>query len=75
MNAPSVQMLSAAVGQKAILEDHGLEFFVTILEVKVTYGQARFLVRPDAGRGRRWVELSTLRPFVGIASGQAMVRR
>lgn len=45
------------VGKKAIYEpDLSLAFEVKVLDVKISYGNKRYLVTPVAGTGERWVE-------------------
>jgi hypothetical protein len=39
----------------------GLQIKVTILDIKVSYGQTRFLVSPVTGKGEIWVE-----DFIGL---------
>jgi hypothetical protein len=44
------------IGKKATIELHGLTFEVEVLVYKFSYGNDRWLVRPVAGHGERWVQ-------------------
>lgn len=51
---------SARVGKKGLIEIDELTFEVEILDFKQAYGKDRWLVRPVAGHGERWVEEVTV---------------
>ena len=40
---------------------NGLEIYITVIDIKFTYGRYRFLVTPVAGKGEIWVE-----SFIGL---------
>lgn len=48
--------LSNLVGKEAYIWTSGLVIYVTIEEIKVTYGKIRYLVSPVQGEGKSWVE-------------------
>lgn len=50
--------LSEMVGKEAYLETHqgNLAFKIKVLDVKASYGKARYKVTPMAGKGSIWVE-------------------
>lgn len=49
-----------AVGQTALLLIENFSIPVRVADVKHVYGRPRFLVRPLAGNGEQWVEISRL---------------
>lgn len=51
----SVKELSKAIDTTALLNEGELSFPVLIQDVKISYGQARYLVSPIGGRGSVWV--------------------
>ncbi len=50
-----------AVGAVVLVACDGLNVACTVADVKMSWGKPRFLVRPCAGTGEVWVELSRLR--------------
>lgn len=61
MQATAVEMIPA-VGVTVNVQFDSLLFHCEILDVKQSWGKYRFLIRPEAGTGTQWVELSRLRP-------------
>lgn len=52
------------VGSRAIFTGDGvMVFYVDVLDVRQDYGRTRWLVRPFAGAGRRWVDESKVSFF------------
>ena len=59
MTAPyTVESLRQCVGLTGLLSSDKLQFNVLILDAKVSYGNARFLVTPVSGSGEVWVDSS-----------------
>ena len=54
----TVNEMSAAVGQKVLVRFEELHIECRVVDVKMSYGRPRLLVKPDAGTGWQWVELS-----------------
>lgn len=52
--------MTPAIGATVELSADGLYVACTVADVKFSWGKPRLLVRPIAGRGERWVELSSL---------------
>lgn len=48
------------VNKEAFIRLGGLIVFVTITDVKLSYGRERYLVTPNAGEGEVWVEAVSL---------------
>ena len=42
---------------------------VEVMDLKVSYGRGRYLVKPVAGTGEAWVEFITLKDFVEQVEG------
>jgi hypothetical protein len=57
----SVKELSQLIDTTALLSEGGLSFPVLIQDVKISYGQARYLVSPIGGRGSVWVNKERVR--------------
>jgi hypothetical protein len=57
----SVKELSQLIDTTALLNEGGLFFPVLIQDVKISYGQARYLVSPIGGRGSVWVNKERVR--------------
>lgn len=52
------------VGSRAMFTGDGvMVFYVDVLDVRQDYGRIRWLVRPFAGAGRRWVDESKVSFF------------
>ena len=56
----TVKTLHQAIGQTVGLRLEGFIIPMTVLDVKTSYGKARFLVSPNHGSGEQWVEISRL---------------
>jgi hypothetical protein len=52
--------LMEAVGKKGLVYLEGLKVEVEILDVKNSYGNTRYLIKPVAGTGEVWKEQVTL---------------
>ena len=57
-NPYTVESLRQYVGLTGALSSDKLQFDVLILDAKVSYGNARFLVTPVSGSGEVWVDSS-----------------
>jgi hypothetical protein len=57
--------LQEQVGKYATLAgaDHGIQFYVKVVDAKVTYGRVRYEVIPASGYGHQWVAGSRLSNF------------
>ena len=55
--------MQKAIGQPVIYESHGLRFVCVVRDVKVSYGQPRFLITPMMGTGETFVEIGTISPM------------
>lgn len=49
------------IGRRALLRLDPMLIEVTVNDVKVSYGNVRFLVQPVAGQGEKWIEASSLK--------------
>lgn len=60
----SIKELAQAIGAVGKLDAHS-DFSpeVEILDLKVSYGQLRYLVRPVAGTGQVWVDSSRVKIY------------
>lgn len=58
----SIAELSKKIGQVGVLDGNS-DFSpeVYIVDIKMAYGQLRYLVAPVAGRGRVWVDSSRVK--------------
>ena len=54
------ELVSEYVGKKGYVYLEGLKVEVEILDVKNSYGNTRFLIKPVAGEGEVWKEQVTL---------------
>lgn len=48
------------IGRTGEVVANGLIVYVTILDVKQSYGRVRYMVEPVSGRGNVWVEHITI---------------
>jgi hypothetical protein len=48
--------IKSYVGKKGLVIMRGLVVYVTIKDVKKTYGRDRYLITPVMGSGEKWVE-------------------
>jgi hypothetical protein len=79
----TVNELSKAVGKTALFQAGTLHFTCYVLDARFSYGKPQFLIRPVAGDGERWVEISSLvpnkldtsRPFMCQNNQVGLVRR
>ena len=55
--------MAQAIGKPVLYESHGLQFVCVVVDIKVSYGQPRFLITPMKGRGQTWVEIGTISPM------------
>jgi hypothetical protein len=55
--------MSPAIGKQVYYVDGSFRFTCLVKDVKMGYGNARFLISPISGFGEKWVELSHLEPF------------
>jgi hypothetical protein len=51
----SVAQLSQYIGQNYIYKVESISFNCTVKDVKISYGQVRFLIAPVDGNGFIWV--------------------
>lgn len=51
----SVAELMKDIGKTVLVRDGEIQYEVKIVDVKTAYGQIRYLVRPVAGSGEKWV--------------------
>lgn len=56
------QMLPA-IGARVYLQANSLLVACVVVDAKNAYGQARVQVEPVAGKGRTWVNLSSVKPI------------
>lgn len=59
-----------AVGARVYLRAAGLQVACVVVDVKHSYGTARLHVEPICGKGRAWVNTSSVSPMAE-AEGQA----
>jgi len=52
--------MQEAIGQKVYFVAGTLKFLCDVIDVKVGWGQPRFLISPVEGYGSRWVEFSSI---------------
>jgi len=65
----TVQQLLPAIGEQITIRMQDLYVACLVLDAKNSYGQVRLLVRPVAGDGQQWVELSRLvKPALEVRS-------
>ena len=55
--------MAQAIGKPVLYESHGLQFVCVVVDIKVSYGQPRFLITPMKGKGETWVEIGTISPM------------
>ena len=55
--------MAAAIGKPVLYESHGLQFVCAVVDIKISYGQPRFLITPMKGKGQTWVEIGTISPM------------
>jgi hypothetical protein len=55
--------MQEAIGKPVFYDADALQFACWVKDVKIGYGQPRFLIAPMAGTGERWVEFSSIRPM------------
>ena len=67
-NPYTVESLRQYVGLTGLLSSDKLQFNVLILDAKVSYGNARFLVTPVAGSREVWVDSSRVS---GLSTSQS----
>lgn len=53
--------MSPMIGKPAQLDVGGMTFLVTILDVRIRWGQLDYLVQPQAGHGQQWKSADSLR--------------
>jgi hypothetical protein len=58
--------MTEAIGKPVYFVAGNLKFACSVLDVKIGYGQPRFLLQPMAGVGERWVEFSSIEPMPDI---------
>lgn len=56
----SIAQLAQAINKTAFLRTEGFEFQVIIRDVKMSYGNVRYLVAPTYGTGEAWVDESRI---------------
>jgi hypothetical protein len=54
----SVAEMARVIGKIADLRIESFQVQINILDVKVSYGNTRYLVKPVAGSGEAWVDES-----------------
>jgi hypothetical protein len=59
----TVSQMSPAIGKQVYYVDGSFRFTCLVKDVKMGYGNARFLISPVSGFGEKWVELSHLEPM------------
>lgn len=62
MTTPTAADMQSAIGKPVLFEAGSLTFVCLVKDVKVSYGQPRFLIVPLGGTGERWVEFSSIAP-------------
>jgi len=56
--------MARAIGQEVYFVAGTLKFLCRIKDVKVGWGNPRFLIVPVSGNGERWCEFTSLSPVV-----------
>jgi len=56
----TTKQMMCALGQEMMCRFEDLKIRVKIEDIKISYGRARFLVKPLAGEGKQWVEIERL---------------
>lgn len=60
--------MTPALGQQVYLVlDRELRFLVEVLDVKFSWGKPRLQVTPIAGKGTRWVDLSSVQSLPWVS--------
>jgi hypothetical protein len=60
----SVAEMAQVIGKVADLRIESFQIKIRILDVKVSYGNTRYLVKPVAGSGEAWVDESRVSKIV-----------
>lgn len=55
--------LQAKIGKLCYLQANGLEVLCQIRDAKASYGRLRVQIEPQAGKGRAWVSISSVRDW------------
>jgi hypothetical protein len=64
----TVREMQGAIGQSVYFtSSEGFKFACWVKDVKIGYGQPRFLITPMAGSGEKWVQFSSIE---SIQSGE-----
>lgn len=58
--------MTDAIGKSVYFTAGNFKFACWVKDVKVGWGQPRFLIIPFAGTGERWVEFSSIEPMTNI---------
>jgi hypothetical protein len=57
----TANQMSQMVGKHAMLRCYAFEILVRVMDAKQSYGQLRYHVTPENGKGASWVDASRLR--------------
>jgi len=67
--------MQQAIGQLVWYPVGKIKVLCKVKDVKIVYGQPRFLIYPLSGEGEEWKELSSLEPFVAPKVTVPVTRR
>jgi hypothetical protein len=67
--AMTVRKNQPLLGQKGVYRINGLAVGITVVDVKNSYGQTRFLIEPLMGNGQVWVDKSSIQLESEIRGG------
>jgi hypothetical protein len=56
--ANTAREMSPAIGTVVIVRCESLEVSCIVIDVKNSYGRERLLIKPVAGEGTQWIEMS-----------------
>ena len=73
--ANTATQMIVAVGAIVAIRCESLEVSCIVVDVKNAYGRERMLVKPVAGDGSQWVEMSRVIRVVTSAAAAEMIRR
>jgi len=58
----SVKDLAVLIGMGGSIYVKGSRFGVKIVDVRMSYGSPQYLIEPQAGDGRHWIDSSSFQP-------------